>query len=111
MRVVREALGNVLAVAEQVELLLADLDRAAAVLRDQHLVAGRNTHGRPLAVLVEVARPDRQDAALVEVLDTRFGKEDAAGRLGLGLGALHQDAVQEGDERLDRADAGLLGEV
>lgn len=88
-------------------LLLADLDRAATVLWDQDLVAGGNAHGRPLAFLVEVAGADGQDARLVEVLDARLGQEDAAGRLSLGLGALHQHAVQEGDEGLDRAEARL----
>lgn len=99
---------NTLRVPEKCVLLLADLDRAATVLRDQHLVARAHTHRYALAILVESAGTDGQDTRLVEVLDARLGQEDAAGGLSLGPRALDNHAVEKGDERLDRAKGRLL---
>lgn len=80
-------------------------------LRNQHLVAGGHAHGHALAISVKGAGADGQDLGLVELLDARLGQEDAAGRLGLGLDALHEHAVKERDERLDGAERGGLPEA
>ena len=77
-------------------------------LGNQHLVAGGHAHGQALAILVEGAGADGQDLGLVELLDARLGQEDAAGGLGLGLDALHDHAVEQGDEGLDGAERGGL---
>ena len=77
-------------------------------LGDQHAVAVLNTHRQPLALAVERAGADGQDLALVELLDARLGEEDARGGLGLGLDALHEHAVEQGDESLDGAERGGL---
>lgn len=87
-------------------LLIANLDRRATILRDQHAVAGLDTHGHALALLVEETGSDGEDLALVQLLDAGLREEDAAGGLGLGLNALHEDAVQQGDEVLDRSESG-----
>jgi hypothetical protein len=100
--------ANVLVVPEQSELLLADLDGAAAELGDEDLVAGLNAQRYPLAVLVVEAGADGEDFALVELLDGAVGEEDAGGGLGLGLHALHQDAVEERREGLDVLEHGLM---
>jgi len=99
---------NVLAIPEEVVLLLSHLDGRAAILGDQYAVALVDAHGHALAVLVQTAGPNRQHLGLVELLDARFGEEEAAGRLGLGLDALHEHAVEERDERLDGAERGGL---
>lgn len=95
-------------VPEQSVLILADLDGATAELGDQDLVASGNAHGYPLAVLVLEAGADGEDLALVELLDGAVGEEDAGGGLGLGLHALHQDAVEERGEGLDVLEHGLM---
>jgi hypothetical protein len=84
-----------------VKLLLANLDRRTAVLRNQNPIAGRHTHGQALAILVESTGSDGEDLALVQLLDRGLGEEDAAGGLGLGLDALDEHAVQQGDQVLD----------
>lgn len=84
--------------------------RRRTYLRDQNPVAALDAHGHPLAVLVERAGADGKHLALVELLDARLGQEDAACRLGLGLDALHQHAVEQRDEGLDGADRGGLGD-
>jgi hypothetical protein len=82
--------------------------RAATYLGNQHAVAALHAHGQPLAVLADSSRADGQDLALVELLDARLREEDARRRLGLGLDALHEHAVEQGDEGLDGADRGGL---
>lgn len=99
---------NLLAVPEELVLLLTDLDGRAAKLGDQHPVARRDAHGHPVALLVEQAGPDGQHLGLVELLDARLGQEDAAGGLGLSLDALDEDAVEEGHEGADGAEGGGL---
>lgn len=92
---------NILVVPEQSVLLLANLDGAAAELGNEDLVAGLNAQRNALAVLVLETGANGEDLALVELLDSAVGEEDAGGGLGLGLHALHEDAVEEGSERLD----------
>jgi len=105
------AARNVLVVPEQCVLLLADLDGAAAELRNQDLVAGLDAERNALAVLVVEAGADGEDLALVELLDGAVGEEDARGGLGLGLHALHEDAVEERCEGLDVLEEGLVGSI
>lgn len=102
---------NVLVVPEQSELLLADLDGAATELGNQDLVAGLDAERDPLAILVVETGADGEDLALVELLDGAIGEEDAGGGLGLGLHALHEDAVEEGSERLDVLEEGLVESI
>lgn len=75
-------------------------------LRDQNPIAGTDAHGDALALPAEGAGADSQDLGLVELLDARLGQEDAGGGLGLGLDALHEHPVQQGDEGLDRSEGG-----
>jgi hypothetical protein len=95
-------------VPEQSELLLADLDGAAAELGNEDLVTGLDAQRYPLAVLVVEAGADSEDLALVELLHGAVGEEDAGGGLGLGLHALHQNAVEERCEGLDVLEHGLM---
>lgn len=94
-------------VPEQAQFLLADLDWAAAKLRDQDLVAGLHAGSDTLSVLVQGAGADGNDFCLVEVLDGCLGEEDASCGLGFGLDALHENAVEEGRNAADGLDGGL----
>ena len=98
-------------VPEQSELLLADLDGAATELGDEDLVTGLDAQRYPLAVLVVETGADGEDLALVELLDGAVGEEDAGGGLGLGLHALHEDAVEERCEGLDVLEEGLVESI
>lgn len=100
---------NLLVVPEQAVLLLADLDGAAAELRNEDLVTGDDTERYPLAVLVVETGADGEDLALVDVLDGAVGEEDAGCGLGLGLDALDEDAVEERSEALDVLEERLGG--
>lgn len=77
-------------------------------LRNQDLVTRLHRRRYPLAVPVQQTRADGEHLRLVELLDGRFGQEDAAGGFGLCLDPLHEDAVQEGDEVLDGLDGERL---
>lgn len=79
-----------------------------AYLRNEHPVASSHAHRHALSVLAEGTGADGEDLGLVELLDTRLGQEDAAGRLGLSLDTLHEHTVEEGDETLDGAERGGL---
>lgn len=95
-------------VPEERVLLLANLDRAAPVLRHQHLVSRLYRARHALALAVEAARPDGEHLGLVELLDGGLGEEDAAGGLGLGFDALDEDAVEEGGKGADGFQGGGL---
>lgn len=120
---------HLLGIAEQLVLLLASLDRRAAklfspcqppdtshsvlkhalearptYLGDQDAVANGDTHGQAVALLVKSAGSNGQDLGLVKLLHARLGQEDAAGRLGVGLDALHENAVQQRDQGSDGSD-------
>lgn len=101
---------DLLSVPEQAQLLVADLDWAAAELRNQDLVAGLDAGRNALSVLVNGAGADGNHLGLVEVLDGCLGEEDASGGLGFGLDALHENAVEEGCNAADRLDGGLGGD-
>lgn len=77
-------------------------------LWDQNLVAGLHRAGNTLAILIEATWTDSEDLGLVELLDGGFGEEDARCRLGLGLDALHEHAVEERREGLDGLECGGL---
>jgi hypothetical protein len=62
-------------VPEQSELLLADLDGAAAELGNEDLVTGLDAQRYPLAVLVVEAGADSEDLALVELLHGAVGRK------------------------------------
>jgi hypothetical protein len=94
-------LGQKLHIPENRKLLLINGDLLPAKLRDQHAIALDDAHGDAFAVLVEATGAHGQHFALVELLDGRFGKENAAGGFGFGLDALHEHAVQQWDERAD----------
>lgn len=78
-------------------------------LRNQDLVARLHANSDSLAILVVGTRSNSKNLGLVELLDSRLGKEDTAGSLGLGFYALHEDAVEERGDGLDRlcCDGGL----
>lgn len=95
---------HLLIVTEKRVLFLSNLDRAAAELRNQNLVARRNAHGDSLALLVETTGSNSEDLSLVELLDGALGQEDARGGLGVGLDALDENAVEERGESLDAAE-------
>jgi hypothetical protein len=125
---------NLLAVTEQLVLLLTSLHRRTAILQnqsvqsipnappecratttngqtylgDQHTVTLLDAHGQPVALLVERTGSDGEDLGLVELLNAGLGEEDAAGGLGLGLDALDEDAVQKRSEGADGTDGGSL---
>ena len=92
---------DLLVIPEQAVLLLTDLDRAAAELRNQDLVAGLHADGNAVAGLVVCAGADGEHLGLVQLLDGSLGQEDAGCGLGLGLDALHENAVEEGGEGAD----------
>lgn len=98
---------NVLVVAEEGVLVLADLDGAATELGDQDLVAGLDAGGDALALAVKGTGANGQDLGLVELLDGRLGQEDTRGGLGLGLDALDEDAVEQGRDGADGLEGGL----
>jgi hypothetical protein len=104
-------LGQDLAVPEEVVLVLSDLDGRAAVLGNEDAITLGNTHGDTLAILVESAGANGENLGLVELLDAGLGKEETWGGLGLSLDALDEDAVQKGDEGLDRTEGGGLNAI
>ena len=120
---------HLLGIAEQLVLLLASLDRRAAklfslcqppdtrhsilkhafeakptYLGDQDAVTNGDTPGQAVALLVKSAGSNSQDLGLIKLLHARLGQEDAAGRLGIGLDALHENAVQQRDQGSDGSD-------
>lgn len=95
--------SNLLGVTEERVLLLADLDGASTVLRDQHTIPFRHAHGYPFAIFVERTGTHGEDFCFIEFLDGGFREEDAAGGLRLGFDALDEDAVEEGDQGSDGA--------
>ena len=92
--------------AERIEVLLAGvLDLGAAVLAVDDLVADGDVERDAVAVVVDAARADREDLALLGLLLGGV-RDDQAGRRGLlGLERLDDDAVLE---RLDGNRHGVL---
>src|SRR5690606_26985488 len=74
-------------------LVAVDLHLGAAVLREQHLVAGLDLEGLDLAVLVALAGADGDHLALDRLLLGGVGDEEASGRLLLLVEALDDHPV------------------
>lgn len=104
-------LGQNLVVTEQQVGFLADLDRRATVGRDEDLVAGLDAGRDGLAVLIGDAGAGSDNAGLAELLNVLLRDEDTRGGLGLSLDALDKDAVQQGNNILDRLDGSRHYEV
>jgi len=98
-----------LMVPEQAQLLLANLNRASAILRDEHLIADADAGLDALAILVVSAGADGDDLCFVELLDGGLGEEDTRGGFGFGLEALDEDAVEERGDGADGFDGGHFG--
>jgi len=79
-----------------------------AYLRYQDLVASCDAHAYPLAFFVEAAGSDSKDLGLIELLDTALGQKDTGCRLGIGLDALNQDAIEKRREGANRLEGGSL---
>jgi hypothetical protein len=94
-------LSQQLTIPEQRKLLLAHLHGTPPILRNQHLIPLLNGHDYPVPALVQSTGADGENFGFAEFFDGRLGQEDAAGSLGLGFDALHEDAVEEGDEGAD----------
>lgn len=60
-----------------------------------------------LPVLVEGTGAHGEHLSFVELLHGAVRQEDAGCSFGLGLDALHEDAVEEGGNAADRLDGGL----
>ena len=85
--------------------LVADLDLVAAPRREQDLVTLLDAHGHNLAILVGRAGTRRNDVRLRKGRrGARRRQEQAGRRLGLRLEALHEHAVEQRNNGLDRAD-------
>lgn len=82
-------------------------DKEPTYLRNQHLITRLHAGRDPLSLLINRARAHGQHLRLVEVLDGGLGQENAACGLGLGLYALHQDAVEERGDGADGLEGGL----
>jgi hypothetical protein len=78
----------VLMVSKQTVLLLANFNRRATILRNQHLITFLDTHRHSLPIFSQGTRSHGQDFRLVEFLDGRFGEVDSTGRAGFGLDTL-----------------------
>jgi len=74
----------------------------------QDLVACRNTHWHPLALLVQRAWADRQHLGLVELFYCAVGKENAARCLGFSFYSLHKHAIEERRKGFDGFESGRL---
>lgn len=89
--------------------ILADLDAVAAPARKEDLVSDLDARRNDLAILIGDTGAGSDDAGLGKRrLCGSRGQEETRSRLGLGLEALNQDAVEEGHDRLDAADCRLL---
>lgn len=80
-------------------------------LRNQNLVALRNAHWYPLAVLVHGSWTNSQHLCLIELLHCGLREEDTTGSLCFGLNALDEDTVEERGESLDGLEGGRLMNV
>jgi len=104
-------LGQKLVIPEQAQLLLAHLDRGAAVLRNQHLVTDGHAWCHSLSIAVQCSRAYGEDLGFVELLDGGLGEEDAGCGFRLGLEALDEDAVEKRGNGADGLDCRHFGGV
>src|SRR5215475_13842884 len=80
------------------QLLPIDLHLGARPLAKQHLVASLDVEGDDLAGLVTRARAGCDDLALLGLLGSRVGNDDAARALGLLFDAAHDHAIMQRTE-------------
>ena len=99
-------LSKDLVVAEQDVLVVANLDRGATERRDKNAVARLDSRRNDLALRVLQARAGRDNVSDVQLLNVLLRDIDTRGSLGLRLGTLDEDAVQEGHNALDVTNAG-----
>lgn len=76
-------------------------------LRNQNLITRLHTRLNPLAIFIESTRANGQHFRFVQVLDYALWEENSTSGLGVGLDALHEDAVEEGRDGFDALDGGL----
>src|SRR6476469_8041981 len=81
--------------AQDQNLVGADLDLGSAVLAENDLVALFDVHGDVLAILVAGAWADRQDAAALRLLLGGVRQDDPADRRLLFLEDLNDQAIAE----------------
>ncbi len=86
---------------EEVLLVVAEGDLAAAVLGEEHGLALLDGAGAELSVVEGAAGADGDHHAKVQLLLLALGEEDAALGLGEGLGLLDEDAVHQGTQLLE----------
>src|SRR6516162_9457167 len=80
------------------QLLPVDLDLGARPLAKQHLVASLDVEGDDLAGLVARARAGGDDLALLGLLGSGVGNDDAARTLGLLFDAAHDHTIMQRTE-------------
>lgn len=101
-------LGQDLGIADEQVFVLADLDRVTSPARQEDLVTGLDRGRDDLAVLIGGTGASGDDASLGKRGGSGGRGDEETGRgLCLGLEALYENAVEEGDDRLDGADGGL----
>lgn len=100
---------SILMIPEEMVFIVLYLDRAAAVLWDEHLVSSLHLASYPLAVLVQPTGPNGEHSCLIKLLDGGLGQENATCSFGLGFYALYEHAVEQRRKRLDGLECGGLG--
>src|SRR5919197_2330691 len=101
-----------LVLAHDEVLLAVDLDLRAAVLAEEHAVAGPHVQRLARAVLTDLAVADGDHLALLRLLLGRVGDDDAAAHLLAFLDALQDHSVVQGfDVRSHKAPFRLSHDV
>ncbi len=80
------------------QLLAVDLDLGAGPLAEQHLVALLDVEGHDLAALVAGTGAHCDHFALLGLLCSRVGDDDATGRLRLAFDPTYDDAIVQRTE-------------
>jgi hypothetical protein len=92
---------EVIVSVEEVLLVVAKGDLAAAVLGEEHGLALLDSAGAELAVVKGAAGADSDHNTEVQLLLLALRQEDATLGLGEGLGLLDEDAVHQGTQLLE----------
>src|SRR5262252_1971083 len=82
--------------AHHEEFVAVDLDRLTGVLAEQHAIADFDVDRDQLAVVIALAGPDRNDLALIGLLCSVVGDNDAGSGLALIVQALDDHAIVQG---------------
>lgn len=77
-------------------------------LRNQNLVPNPNTHRYSLAFLVQTSWAHRQNLCFIQILDTALRQEYTTGSFRFSFYSLHQDTIEEWQERFDALQGGRL---